>query len=458
MSAMEASIGVEAQLVDLWRCRDAFFATDPARKKELLQQRVDGVLRALEASPAKGADQRARAAYVKGRALDASEAFSAEAEAELSRALKLAPGDAEAWAALGHALWKKRDIEMARDCFAACLDRAPANVVALRSLSMLARAVPKNAPAKGAAPAEDGFDLSVRLAKAAVAADYDDAESWYVLGNAQVARFFNDGRAGRNAADLRGASKAYARADGKYTSAAEAPLPAGFVPSEGRWGNPDLYFNRANLLRYLEDYAPACVDLERAAALDASLGAADVRQDALRWVRRVGDLVRRGAGVKPKRRSELDKSVRDAALEAAARGDAAYARLGDLETTPGGAEHYGSASPNAGRKIVVVIALELRRDTAVPPDALIALAYDGAAEPTCVALSIYDGATERLLSGCRCVIDDPVVVHIPVAREGPDDAAPASYVTIRITDASKITVDGAPLPRRLSGAASSTTQ
>ena len=53
------------------------------------------------------AAQRARLAYIEGRAHDACEGYSPEAEAALSRAVKLAPSDHEAFNALGHCFWKK---------------------------------------------------------------------------------------------------------------------------------------------------------------------------------------------------------------------------------------------------------------------------------------------------------------------------------------------------------------
>jgi tetratricopeptide (TPR) repeat protein len=116
--------------------------------------------------------------------------------------------------------------------------------------------------------------LSDERAKAAVALDLNNAKSWYLLGNAHLSLFF----AGqRDFADLDRARKAYARAatleaggsGGGGGAGATAPTPA---PTPAR-RNPDLHFNRGQVLLYLEEYDAAVAAFREAYAIDPALAA-----------------------------------------------------------------------------------------------------------------------------------------------------------------------------------------
>ena len=439
-----AAPSLDAQLRELWAVRDGFFASDPAAKAALVARRVSSLVAAAAACDASSAEARARSAFVRGRALDAGDAYDPEAEAALSRAVKLAPDDVAAWNALGHAFWKKGDVAGAGDCYEAARARA-GDAVSARALSQLARAGPR--------PADGAFDRSLALARDALRCDLGDGESWYVLGNAHVARFFSRGAGGRDPRDLRFAAKAYASAEAKYAAAWADPPDVGGI--RGTFGNPDLFFNRGHLRRYVEDYAGACADFSKARDLDGALPAQDALDDTQRWVRRVEDLVRRKGALKPKRRHELDAALRS---NAGLRAPAAYAEkaLADLARAPLGASdadaaaHFRSAA-NARTFVVLVVALELRRDGAVPPDAYLAFGRGDAATP-CVALSVYDGDTAKLAPGAVVVVLDPVVVQVSSPDAGGD-----GYAAVHCGDAAKILLDGKPLPTVLRATSSSTT-
>ena len=60
--------------------------------------------------------------FLRGKALDYLPEYSKSAEEYLSKAVKLLPGFFEAWDALGHVYWKKRDIAGARKCFEGSLE------------------------------------------------------------------------------------------------------------------------------------------------------------------------------------------------------------------------------------------------------------------------------------------------------------------------------------------------
>ena len=452
MAGLVQAQELDASLKELWTLRETFFAAEPSQKRALVDKRARAIVSAAEGLGGAGssAEERARASFVRGRALDAGEDYSKEAEEFLSRAAKLAPDFVAAWNALGHAFWKKRDLAGARDCFEAANERS-ANATSLRSLSQLARATA--APSGGGEP----FERSVALAKEALRLDLGDGESWYVLGNAHVARYFHRGPTGRKTSDLTSAAKAYAAAEAKYAVANATTTDVDVEGVRGSWGNPDLFLNRGNLRRYLEDYDGAIADLERAEAMDPTLTPArEAVDDCSRWARRVEDLVKRKGGFKPKKRYELDAALQSNAGLKAPEGyeESTLAKLhrSDLGATAATAAAHFLASPNARKCLVLVVALELRRDGAVPPDALLALGR-GKLETPCVALSVYDGDTAKLAPGSLVVVLDPVVIKVP----SPDPGGPG-YLAVHCTDATKLLVDGTPLPKVLRATSSSTTQ
>lgn len=67
--------------------------------------------------------------------------YSKSAEEYLSKAIKLLPNKYEAWDALGHVYWKKRDLALAKKCFEGSLEQNANNKQALRHLSMVLRMI-----------------------------------------------------------------------------------------------------------------------------------------------------------------------------------------------------------------------------------------------------------------------------------------------------------------------------
>jgi tetratricopeptide (TPR) repeat protein len=210
---------------------------------------------------------RARLALLHGRSLDALDEYSAEAEELLSQAVKLDPASVRGWNALGHCFWKKRDLRSAVACFEDGVKRC-ANVEGLRHLSMVLRQVP-GTPGQVAANVRD----SVERAKAAVALDLADGESWYVLGNAQLSHFF---AVQRDFAGLDRAKKAYARARALQEAAQPAAAPGAAAPAGGKAKtrrNPDLYYNCGQALQFLEEYDDAVAAYRTAHDIDPALDA-----------------------------------------------------------------------------------------------------------------------------------------------------------------------------------------
>jgi len=59
---------------------------------------------------------------LRGKALDYLSEYSKSAEDFLSKSIKLLPTKQEAWDALGHVYWKKRDLVQAKKCFEGSLE------------------------------------------------------------------------------------------------------------------------------------------------------------------------------------------------------------------------------------------------------------------------------------------------------------------------------------------------
>ena len=189
---------------------------------------------------------RAEVYAVKGRACNCQAAFSEQAEALLSKAVKLSPTHADCWTALGVCLWKKGDRAGAKSCLLQSVKLRP-SIEACCELSILIRQDDKGS-------FEQIVAESIDFAKKAIALDVRSEKGWYVLGNAMCAKHFNHTHA---VEDLKKALAAYNRSQ-----------------SLGGACNPDLYFNRASVHRSLLDLSEARADWTRCQLADPSLQAA----------------------------------------------------------------------------------------------------------------------------------------------------------------------------------------
>jgi tetratricopeptide (TPR) repeat protein len=229
---------------------------------------------------------RAQLYFYKGRALDADATYSAEAEDWLSRAVKLEPTLIEGWNCLANCYWKKKNLNSAHSCLLSAVEqkRMPST---LRMLSMVVKnMIPegKLTPDQKVQAKKDNVTQSVAYAREAIALDLQDSESWYVLGNALLADFFTNTR---NRETLTNALKAYKRAEASQSN------------------NPDLYFNRGNILRYFEDYQDAVTSYRRAAELDPSLPTENIIDTTTRFVRKTTKTVATKMGKKPRQIVEI---------------------------------------------------------------------------------------------------------------------------------------------------------
>ncbi len=214
--------------------------------------------------------------YIRGKAYSCLETHAPQAEALLTKAAKLSPTNCDIWTSLGLCLWKKDNKSDAKLCLEEAINRAKNTgnpslcKDALRELSILIRQMSAEdyntyaneniqtvsnqtdaASSSTKLVSKNFIDESIKLAKEAVQLDLNDHKSWYVLGNAYNYKFFatlNDIN------DIIKALGLYNKAEG---------LPNGK-------SNPDLYYNRGNLLRFLQIYDKAISDYNMAFKLDSS--------------------------------------------------------------------------------------------------------------------------------------------------------------------------------------------
>ena len=157
-------------------------------------------------------------------------------------------------------------------------------------MSVLLRKVPCTTKEEKVAKMHESF----QKAKEAVALDLDDAKSWYFLGNAYLARYFS---LSHDVEDLSCALKTYEKSE-KFAQRADAPE------------NPDLFFNRAEVYCYLEDYEKAKADWHKSATLDPSLNSQEKLDKLSRRMYRVWESLQKRGKMKPKRLALVASSLK----------------------------------------------------------------------------------------------------------------------------------------------------
>lgn len=212
-------------------------------------------------------------------------------EGKLRESVKKAPGHLPAWLLLSHLLWERGDVSGAIRTINAGLSfceeqesegdeeesepcgssstLAFAHRVALQQLSMLVRQAGGSGRSQGSSSAACHLlQLGLDLASAAVRRDVSDGYSWYCLALAQLSSYLqlhtpvqvgegeNEkfGTVGRRAKLLKQVLASFSQAEGN--GCAELG---------------DLYFNRAIIHTYSQEFQLALQDFERAASLDRTL-------------------------------------------------------------------------------------------------------------------------------------------------------------------------------------------
>ena len=317
----------------------------------------------------------------------------------LMKAVKLLPQDSAAWNAAGECLWTLGDVDGACECFESSASHAE-NAEAYRLHSMCARKLGGST----AAQKMEHLTKSMQLAKQALALNFQDGESWYVLGNAYLASFFAVSHQTKGQEDLENAVKAYNRAES--------------IMRESGLMNPDVLYNRGQVHRWLEMYEKAAEDYRRAHARDPSL-AADVEAARIeRRVARVTDFARRKGKIKKKR---FESAV--SGLRSRLGADLPPARIATL-----------AEGKNPSESIALTLLMPLNSDSD-PPISFLAADASG---DVC-AISVYHIDASACAS-LKMQSKDAITVRSPHVRR-----AQNYPVLLQAFNPSQFLVNGAPL-------------
>ncbi|XP_071784948.1 tetratricopeptide repeat protein 5-like [Asterias amurensis] len=369
---------------DLYDFRDHFFEKNDIEraihKTEELGLELTKVVALLDEIQSQ-IKNRAEYMLQRGRALNVMPEFSSEALECLSKAVKLDPKLVEAWNQLGECYWKNKDVEAARNCFNGALNHSR-NKISLRNLSMVLRQLGKTKEERAKFIQE-----SVEHAKEAVQLDYGDGTSWFIAGNAYLTVFFNGGQ---KSGILKQCLGAYSQAEKDTVQKA----------------NPDLYFNRATIFKFQEDYVAALDGYKMAQSLDPMWSEPKEKLwELITYLQRVTQLVHQKGKLKAKRLHQLIASIKE--FDLGPYGGGSYTPpTGDpvkLELTPLSRLKPG---PNPERVVLGKVVCSVGSDKPIP---FTFAMVD--AEGTCFAVNIYN-----IAQGQGTIIGDSVAVPEPYVQ------------------------------------------
>ncbi|XP_068209545.1 tetratricopeptide repeat protein 5-like [Palaemon carinicauda] len=246
---MTAIDKIKERVSELYKFRDEYFTThspdDATNKTKEVQEEINKTLKMIDGLKDQvSADKKGELYFLRGKALNATQDYSPEAEEELGRATRFNSSDA--WNELGECQFKKGDLTGAQTCFEKALKLAQ-NKVYYRNMSMLMRSLPWNT----ASERENNVEKGLEYARKAINLDMNDGQSWLVLGNAYLTSFFS----------IDSKLESLKNCKAAYTKASSDPVAATL---------PELHFSKFHVQWYEEDYAGALNSLRKASELEPS--------------------------------------------------------------------------------------------------------------------------------------------------------------------------------------------
>jgi len=287
---------LEALVDSIYFFKDHFFEShtleEAGSKSSLLKTEESSALVTFKETETEAvAHDRARYLYLKGRLLNVSGDFSAEAEGLLSKAVKLNPSLVEAWNELGESYMRKFDWATAKTCFEGALGHTN-NKVSLRCLSMTLRQVAAPSTEAKLSNVESGLSK----AKEAVALDTGDGLSWSLLGNAYLSHFF---LVSQNPTTLKQAMTAYSQAEKDVVARS----------------TPELHYNKGIALKYEEDFSSALNSFLKAGQLDPTWSSPRDQESQLsKYLADIVTLIQLKGKLKAKKISQLLDSLPESHL------------------------------------------------------------------------------------------------------------------------------------------------
>jgi tetratricopeptide (TPR) repeat protein len=281
---------IYAKFTELYAIHDWYFCENKNDKQEMMREIINDIVTQIDGLPEEMiVTKSAELSYIRGKALNALDDNDMGAEDYLARAIKLDPSNVHAWMAMGQYAWKKGDVLQAKHLFEESLKHSETKE-AYQDLSMITRQIPPRSRRteeedSGSAPKDRGeiMQESIKLAKKAIALDINDHKSWYILGNAMCMNFFT---VTNDIFDLNKALAAYKKSE-----------------SLGGDCNPDLFYNRGNVHRYLQNYSLAIECYKQTFDIDPSSFSQtnDSLQDVTHFVNRVNDITHHKGYIKKKK-------------------------------------------------------------------------------------------------------------------------------------------------------------
>jgi len=288
---------IYAKFTELYAIHDWFFCESKSEKQDMMREMVNDITAQLDALPESEIVARsAELSYIRGKSLNALDDIDLGAEDYLSRAIKLDPSNVNAWMAMGQLAWKKGDVVQAKTLFEESLKHSQTKE-AYQDLSMITRQIPRQLhdEDKGGGAKDRGEIMqdSIKLAKKAIALDINDHKSWYILGNALCMNFFT---VTNDVFDLNKALAAYKKSE-----------------SLGGECNPDLFYNRGNVHRYIQSYSLALECYKQTADIDPSSFSQtnDALLDVTHFVNRVNDMTCHKGYIKKKKFNAIVQSLQN---------------------------------------------------------------------------------------------------------------------------------------------------
>jgi len=176
--------------------------------------------------------------------------YSKTAAEALKKSVKLDPTYTEAWNELGESYWRNGDALQAKNCFEHAVKHSSTkHVDSICKLSMILRQIPYQQTDEGNKERSENLLKSLDLARKAIKLEINNGNAWYTLGNA----YLNMVTVG--AGDVRQAMTAYKKAEDV---------------DENQKYNPDLHFNKGQLLMFQCDFIQALEEFRIASNIDTN--------------------------------------------------------------------------------------------------------------------------------------------------------------------------------------------
>jgi len=365
-------------------------------KTEYIKEQTDDGLRKLEEYEKGGVEKGEvpELNFLRGSLLSLSS--PSDSIPYLTKSIKLhASAPTHYWNTLASTYEKLQKITEALRCYESGIE-VKGNVEGYCAMSRLVRS-----------GGEGKWEESEQYAKKAIQLDLENPLSWYTLANCYLTRFFSHTF---SLTDIRLSLSCYSRSSGLT----------------GGEDNPDLYFNRGTLWKYLEEFERAKEDFDKVESIDEGLEGGRYGREIENWVSRISEIVSRRGRLKEKK-LKLIMSNLESCVVPQGEGKTHTLVKGVKELKVGSWEEERK---NHDKALALGVLMPLG-DIKTPPAKY--LCVDTAGD--CSVLSIYHLSTDANLSDKdKVIILSPIVKEMKIGEKG--------YLGVQLLDPKKLVVNG----------------